>query len=324
MTIDLPRFPLIDAPSPLHRVPRFSEALGGRVDIWMKREDLLPLGFGGNKLRNLEFLVGAALAEGADSLVTSRATVVQSCASDRGRRGQGRAGRASRLSGPPVDPPGPSIRLARAYGATIHQLATADRGERESKVAAVAAEVRAAGRRPYVIDVGGSGMPGVYGQFLAAAIEFSDQVDDVRRVPCGDLPTVGDRWDPGRSGRSDVGRYGDADRVVGVVVARPEAELRPAMRSMLDALRPWLPADVPDDAVEFDASQLGDGYGRPTDAAAEASDLLARSEAILVDPIYTAKALAGLIEAVRDGRHDGQTIVFWHAGGTLGILEPLD
>src|SRR4029453_11863610 len=67
----LPRFSLIDGPSPLQRLERFSAALSGRAEVWMKREDLLPLAFGGNKLRNLEFLVGAALAEGADSLVTS-------------------------------------------------------------------------------------------------------------------------------------------------------------------------------------------------------------------------------------------------------------
>ncbi|MEO6208169.1 MAG: pyridoxal-phosphate dependent enzyme, partial [Candidatus Limnocylindrales bacterium] len=70
--------------------------------------------------------------------------------------------------------------------------------------------------------------------------------------------------------------------------------------------------------------QLGDGYGRPTLAGAEATRLLASSEGILVDPIYTAKALAGLIAAVRAGRHDGQTVVFWHAGGTPGLFEPLD
>ena len=66
-----PRYPLIEEPSPFHRLPRFSEALGGRVDVWAKREDLIPLAFGGNKLRNLEYLIGAALAEGADTLVTS-------------------------------------------------------------------------------------------------------------------------------------------------------------------------------------------------------------------------------------------------------------
>ena len=70
-TTDLPRFPLLDGPSPLQPLPRFSAAIGGEAEVWIKREDLLPLAFGGNKLRNLEFLVGRALADGADTLVTS-------------------------------------------------------------------------------------------------------------------------------------------------------------------------------------------------------------------------------------------------------------
>ena len=322
MTDDLPRFPLFDGPSPLHRLPRFAEALGGRVDIWMKREDLLPLAFGGNKLRNLEFLVGAALAEGADTLVTSGRRWSNHCRLTAAAGARAGLGVHLVLSGPAVELPGPGVRIAQAYGATVHQLATADRAEREARVAGVVADLRAAGRKPYVIDVGGSGMPGVFGQ-LEAAIEFSDQVDELSALPAAIfLPTA-----TGGTQAALVARtwsFGDADRVIGVLVARPEGELRLAVRSMLDALRPWLPADVPDDAMAFDASQIGDGYGRATNAAAEAGDLLARTEAILVDPIYTAKALAALIAAVRDGHYDGRSIVFWHAGGTLGLLEPLD
>ena len=77
-------------------------------------------------------------------------------------------------------------------------------------------------------------------------------------------------------------------------------------------------------AHDLDESQLGDGYGRPTLAAAEATELLARTEGILTDPIYTAKALAGLVATVRAGAWDGKRIVFWHAGGLPGIFEPLD
>jgi D-cysteine desulfhydrase/L-cysteate sulfo-lyase len=80
-------------------------------------------------------------------------------------------------------------------------------------------------------------------------------------------------------------------------------------------------ADV---AIDFDETQLGDGYGRATAAAAEAAELLARTEGILTDPIYTAKALAGLVAAIRSGAWDGRRIVFWHAGGLPGIFEPLD
>src|SRR5687767_3551756 len=139
MTDDLPRFPLFDGPSPLHRLPRFAEALGGRVDIWAKREDLLPLAFGGNKLRNLEFLVGDALAAGADTLVTSGRRWSNHCRLTAAAGARAGLDVHLVLSGPSVEPPGPGIRLAQAYGATIHQLATADRAEREARVTAVVA-----------------------------------------------------------------------------------------------------------------------------------------------------------------------------------------
>jgi D-cysteine desulfhydrase/L-cysteate sulfo-lyase len=310
-----PRFALIDGPSPLQPLPRFSAALGGRAEIWIKREDLLPLAFGGNKIRNLEFLVGAALAERCDTLVTS------------GRRWSNharltaaagaRAGLAVHLvlSGPQVEPPGPGIRLARSFGATMHLLATADREEREAAVARVVDEVRAAGRRPYVIGVGGSGALGAHGQRLAAA-EVVSQAEaaavDIDRIV---LPTA--------TGGTQAGLLAGLPEsvvVTGMIVARSADELRPVIAQMATDLgRPVDPA-----AIDLDERQLGDGYGRPTHAAAEAADLLARTEAILVDPIYTAKALAGLVAGVRSGAWDGERIVFWHAGGLPGLFEPLD
>src|SRR6187397_570492 len=169
-----PRFGLIDGPSPLAPLPRFSAALGGRVEVWIKREDLLPLAFGGNKLRNLEFLVGAALAEGADCLVTS------------GRRWSNharltaaagaKAGLAVHLvlSGPPVDPPNPGVRLDELLGATVHQAATDDRGERSAIVDRVLAELRRARRRPYLVAIGGTGIVGAIGQVLAG-MELAEQ-----------------------------------------------------------------------------------------------------------------------------------------------------
>ena len=310
-----PRFPLIDGPSPLQPLPRFCEALGGRAEIWIKRDDLLPLAFGGNKLRNLEFLVGAALAEGAGTLITS------------GRRWSNharltaaagaRAGLAVHvvLSGPPLDPPGPGVRLAKMFGATVHQLATADRSEREAKVAEVAAHVTAGGGRPYVIAVGGTGAVGAYGQLLAAQ-EVIAQADEralgIDRVV---LATA--------TGGTQAGLLAGlrpATRVTGIVVARTADELRPVIAGTAAEL--GRAVDV--DEIELDERFIGPGYGRPTAAAQEAADLLARTEAILVDPIYTAKALSGLLAGVRSGAWDTERIVFWHAGGLPGIFEPLD
>ncbi|MEO5940435.1 MAG: pyridoxal-phosphate dependent enzyme, partial [Candidatus Limnocylindrales bacterium] len=110
--------------------------------------------------------------------------------------------------------------------------------------------------------------------------------------------------------------------VVGIAVASPAEDLRPTIFAILDGLAPLAGGRVDPDSVILEDDQLGAGYGRPTAGADEAARLLARTEGILVDPIYTAKALAGLAARVRDGRLSGP-VVFWHAGGTPGIFEAL-
>jgi 1-aminocyclopropane-1-carboxylate deaminase/D-cysteine desulfhydrase-like pyridoxal-dependent ACC family enzyme len=322
MQIDaLPRFRLFEAPSPFHRVPRFVDALGGRADIWIKREDLLPVAFGGNKLRNLEFLVGEALAEEADTLVTS------------GRRWSNHARLTAAagamagldvhlvLSGPPTDPPGPSIRVARSLGATVHQLDTADREARSRKVVSVIAELRAAGKWPYVIGVGGAGPIGAVGQLLAGREAFAQASEAGIAIDTIYLPTATGGTQAGLA--LAAASTSPSTAVIGVIVARTPSELERVIGDTLGLLSEAAGAVVSEEAIRFDRRRIGEGYGRPTPEGEEAARLIARTEGIVVDPIYTAKALAGLIAAVRDGRHDGQTVVFWHAGGTPGILEPL-
>jgi len=311
-----PRFPLFDRPSPLHPLPRFSElALGGRVETWIKREDLLPVAFGGNKLRNLEFLVGTALAEGCDTLVTS------------GRRWSNHARLTAAagamaglavhlvLSGPPVDPPGPGIQIARAFGAAVHQLASADRAERDAAVARVAADITAAGGRPYVIETGGAGAIGAWGQVLAGRELVEQAADAALGIDRIVLPSA--------TGGTQAGLLvgvRPTTRVTGMVVARSAAELRLVIASTVANLG----GSIDPTSIDLDESQLGDGYGRPSVAAAQAAGLLGRTEGILVDPIYTAKALAGLVAGVRSGAWDGERVVFWHAGGLPALFEPLD
>lgn len=321
--VDLPRFRLFDAPSPLQRAERFSAALGGGVDVWLKREDLLPVGLGGNKLRNLEFLVGAALADGADTLVTSGRRWSNHCRLTAAAGAMAGLDVHLVLSGPPASGgPGPGIRLEELLGATVHQLQSADRDARDAAVAEVTDQVRAAGRRPYLVGVGGSGPVGAFGQLLAAGELFDQAASAGLTVDSIVLPSA--------TGGTQAGLVvGAALRspttaIEGVLVARPAGELRPAIDAMVAQLAAWTGAAVGADAVRLDTTQLGDGYGRPTAAAEAATELLARTEGVFVDPIYTAKALAALVAAARDGRFDGRTVVFWHAGGTPGLFEPLE
>lgn len=324
----LPRFRLFEPPSPLHRLERLAGELGGRTELWIKREDLLPLAFGGNKLRNLEFLVGAALAEGADTLVTAGRRWSNHCRLTAAAGARAGLDVHLVLSGPPArDADGEPIRTpARAMdellGATVHQLATSDRAERETTIARLADELRRAGRRPHVIPVGGSGLPGAAGQVLAAA-ELLDQARLAgAMVDAVVLPTATGGTQAGLL--AGLRASGSRAAVVGILAAHPAADLRPAIEATLAALEPLTGVAVQPTEIVLDGNQLGAGYGIRTEAAEAAAALLARTEGILVDPIYTAKALAALIGAVREGRWDGRRVVFWHAGGTPGLFEPLD
>ena len=317
-----PRFALLDGPSPLQRLGRLESALGGGARLWIKREDLLPLAFGGNKLRNLEFLVGGALAESADTLVT-----VGRRWSNHARLTAAAGARAGLevhlvLSGPATEPANPGIELDQLLGATVHQALSADRAERSALLEEVVRDLRAGGRRVAVIGVGGSGVTGVLGQVLAA-FELADQASALRFEP--DDVVV-----PSATGGTQAGllvglRPARLRTAVRGIAVTPADDVAPAVARLVDELAgvDGL-ATVSPDEIDLDPSQLGAGYGVVTEAAADATRLLARTEGILVDPIYTAKALAGLIELVRSGRLDDRDVVFWHAGGTPGLFEPLD
>jgi D-cysteine desulfhydrase len=325
----LPRFRLFDAPSPLLPARRLSAALvagsaaGPGAEIWLKREDLLPLAFGGNKLRNLEFLVGAALAAGADTLVTAGRRWSNHCRLT--AAAGARAGLRVHLvlTGPPPAPgdDGSNQRLDELLGATIHWTAAEDRAERTALMERVGGDVRASGGRPFTIGVGGSGPIGAAGQVLAG-LELAEQLV---AAGIGDATVVV----PSATGGTQAGvltglslAAPPARPVIGIAVAAPSTELRPTIVGLLDGLAPLAGIRPPDDAIQLEDDQLGAGYGRPTGASDEATELLARTEGVFVDPIYTAKALAGLIGRVRDGRLRGP-VVFWHAGGTPGLFEPL-
>lgn len=317
-----PRFELLDGPSPLHALPRLSAALGNRAELWVKREDLLPLAFGGNKLRNLEFLVGAALAEGADSLVTSGRRW-----SNHARLTAAAGARAGLevhlvLSGPQTESPNPGVRLGDLLGATLHLATTDARAEREALVEAVMAGLRVAGRRPYRIGVGGSGLPGVLGQVIAGQELVEGAAARGFEPDVVVLPSATGGTHAGLL--AGLAATGAATEVVGMAVAHPGAELAGHIAELLAALAA-LPGlnDVPETRIRLDDRALGPGYGVPTASADAATRLLASTEGILVDPVYTAKALAGLVELVRDGALDGRRVVFWHAGGLPGLFEPL-
>jgi 1-aminocyclopropane-1-carboxylate deaminase/D-cysteine desulfhydrase-like pyridoxal-dependent ACC family enzyme len=324
---ELPRVRLLDGPTPLQPMPRLSKELGGRAELWIKREDVGPIPFSGNKLRNLEFVLAAAVHDGSDTIVTSGRRWSNHC------RLAAVAG--SRLGldvhlvlGGPHVADSPNVALIELFGGTVHRAETADREEREELVGRVAESLRREGRRVTVVPVGGSGATGAWGQALAA-VEVAEQAAEAGFQP--DAIVL-----PSASGGTQAGLLAGAEivagrlpngaprmRVLGMAVARAESELRPIIEGLVRELAAVAGIEAPLAAIELDGSALGDGYGLPTAAGAEAASVLARTEGILVDPVYTAKALAGLFELVRAGAFDGQRVVFWHGGGLPALFEDL-
>ena len=316
---DLPRVALLDGPTPLQPMPRLSVALGGAAGLWIKREDLGPLAFSGNKLRNLEFLLGAALAEGADTIVTSGRRWSNHCRLTAAAGAKLGLGVHLVMSGPPLR--SPNLDLIELLGGVIHQAETDERDEREELVARVAAELRQGGRGVHVIPVGGSNATGAWGQVLAT-LELGEQL--AREPVTPDAIVVASATGGTQAGLL-VGAslaFSPPPRIIGMVARQGAAALRDLVEPKVRELAGMAGIEPPIERIELDEGQLGDGYGVPTPASNAAGELLARTEGILVDPIYGAKALAGLIELVRSGGLDGRQAVFWHGGGLPSLFEP--
>jgi len=318
----LPRVALLDGPTPLQPMRRLAAALGGRVDLWIKREDLGPIAFSGNKLRNLEFLLGAAVDEGATAVVTSGRRWSNHCRLTAAAGARLGLDVHVVLSGPPL-PHSPNRDLIGLFGGTVHETTTDDRADREAMVEEVASRLRAEGRQVRVIPVGGSDPVGAWGQVLAGR-ELLEQASALGFAPDEIVvPTATGGTQAGLIVGTRAVRDTASPWVLGFVVARPEAELRPMIERLLGELAAMAGVSTSTSDIELDSSQLGPGYGQPTGASQKAAELLARTEGMLVDPVYTAKALAGLVARVGSGELDGRSVVFWHGGGLPSLFEDL-
>jgi D-cysteine desulfhydrase family pyridoxal phosphate-dependent enzyme len=327
----LPRVALAGAPTPLTEARNLRAALGGPGHcprILVKRDDLTALAGGGNKARKLEFLVGDALHEGATWLVTTGG--VQS----NHARMTAAAGRVAGLGTSLVltaattepDVQG-NLLLDHLLGAEVHFVAPGDDprlatgpGEAE-KVDGVLAELRARGERPYLIPLGGSSPVGAVG-YVAGTVELVDQLLAAGEHPTRLYVAAGSR---GTAAGLVLGaRLAQAPyRVHGVAVSGgdPAKSVRAAEVANAAAELLGLPGILAEADFETDQSQIGPGYGLATPACLEAILLFARTEGILLDPVYTGKAMAGLIADIRAGQIDpAATVVFLHTGGLPGLF----
>jgi len=324
------RLPLATLPTPLHDLPRLRDALGGPARcprILVKRDDLTGLALGGNKARKLEFLIADAVDQGATVVLTTGA------AQSNHARMTAAAARVAALdvhlvltadADPPVQG---NLLLDRLFGATLHfvpppadpTLATSD--EEAAKVAEVMAALRAQGERPYEIPVGGSSGVGVLG-YTYGTQEIIEQLQALHERPTRLYFASGSRGT--QAGLTLGAKWCDAHYdVYGVAVSGGESFKRErALRIANEAASlAAIATRVTDDDLVTDQGYFGDGYGIPTPGCLEAIRLVARHEGVLLDPVYTAKAMACLIDHVRTGQLDpASSVLFLHTGGAPALF----
>ncbi len=319
--LNQPRIELAHLPTPLEPLPRLSAELGG-PEIWIKRDDCTGLGFGGNKTRKLEFLLGAAREQGVDTIITLGG--VQSNHARQTAAACARLGMTCQLvlpqvvarSGVDYDQNG-NILLDRLFGAQVFVVAdeAAVRAELERLTRAAANENRKVAIHP----PGGSTAIGSLG-YVAAAFEIQKQLQH-RELAFDQVVLAASTGGTlaGLAAGSQLASWNTEFH--GICVAGDAAK----MRSDVDALLAELGnmTDVPSAAAEsivLDDAFLGDAYGLPSPAALEAIELCSKLEGILLDPVYTGKAMAALIDMVREKHSDAEKILFWHTGGAPSLF----
>lgn len=305
-------------PTPIEEAVRLRSAIGCRPRVFIKRDDAIAFGFGGNKVRKIEVVAARASAEGADVLITTGGVQSNHC--------RVTAAAAARLgmkcvivaNGAPPERLSANALLDALFGAEIRYVPS--REARSPAMDDVAAECRAHGLRPFVIPLGASTPLGALG-FVRAIGELVKQV-----------PAAPDFiFHSTSSGGTQAGLvagcaiHGLRTRVIGISADEPVAGLQSTVGAIVAGIGDLLGMDadrLPSASeIEADDRFVGSGYGVPSEASREAQSLLARTEAIIVDHTYTAKALAGTIAWLREDKvAPDATVLFWHTGGQVGVF----
>ncbi|MDQ3070178.1 MAG: pyridoxal-phosphate dependent enzyme [Acidobacteriota bacterium] len=306
--------PVATQPTPVEELTRLRAALGGGPRLMIKRDDALPFAMGGNKVRKLRLLVRRALDDGADTLITmgglqsNHARVTAAMAAATGLRS------ILVLNGEAQAVPTGNARLQQMFGAEIVYVDT--REAREPAMHEAAAALTRRGGRPFIVPLGGSTPEGALG-YAHAFAELMDQIDPPDVIVHS---TSSGGTQAGLAAGAAL--FGVPTRIIGVSADDPAGAIMDVVRGLVPQIGARLGADaLSHDAVEADDTFVGGGYGVPTPSSTEALTLAARSEGLLLDPVYTAKAMAGLVARVRAGGfRSTDTVLFWHTGGTPALF----
>jgi 1-aminocyclopropane-1-carboxylate deaminase/D-cysteine desulfhydrase-like pyridoxal-dependent ACC family enzyme len=311
----IPRLPLPWIPPPIEELTRVARALGSSAALVVKRDDAIPMGFGGNKIRKLQIVAAQALAGGFDTLITTgglQSNHARATASIAARLGLGCVLVAN---GTPQERPTANALLDRLLGAEIRYVTS--REARAPAMEQAAEELRARARRPFVIPLGASTAHGAAAYALAIA-------ELLTQMPAPDTIVLATSSGGTQAGIiAGCALHGLPTRIVGISADDPSGVIAGEIRRILAELERLLGLDdgrLSGAAIEVDDTFVGGGYGVPTSESTSAIELCARTEALFLDPTYTGKAMAGLIARARGGRLSGGITLFWHTGGQVGLF----
>lgn len=317
--IHLPRLRFAHLPTPVDALPRLPAAVGANIRLSIKRDDATGLALGGNKTRKLEFLLAAAQANGARTLVTAGAVQSNHCRQT--------AAAAARFGFDCIlvlsevekdvtraEPASGNLLLDHLLGA---EIIWTTRAERDAALQQAFQAAWDAGRRPYLIPYGGSSAVGA-AAYAYAFLELVEQVDDLDWVVFASS-----------SGGTQAGLVvgarlaGFKGRVLGISVDEPQSVLQERVARLANETADILREDLrfqPQDIL-VNADYLGGGYGVVGEAEKDALRLFARYEGVLIDPVYTARAAAGMFDLARKGFFgQGEKVLFWHTGGAPALF----
>ncbi len=318
--LNVPRVKIGNLPTPVEKIPRLAAKLGVR-ELWIKRDDLTGLALGGNKTRKLEYLIADALSHGAKTLVTAGAAQSNHCRQTAAVAAKFGLGCVLVLAGEPPKRYSGNILLDTLLGA---EIVWCQQDQREQKMQEVYQRLWQDGRRPYLIPYGGSNSLGALA-YAQAMDEFANQGIDVDWIIL-----------PSSSGGTQAGMVlgkhlcGIGGQILGISVDLPSYELQHRIYGLIQETidAHSLSISVRVDEVLVNDSYIGEGYGIPSQGDLQAIQDFALLEGILLDPVYTGRAAAGMIDLIKKGIISADSsILFWHTGGTPALFaeayEPL-
>lgn len=323
-----PRRGYLQGATPLEAMPKLSKALGGKVNLFIKRDDLLPGASGGNKTRKLDFCIAEALEQGADTIITCGAVQSNHCrltASWAAKEGlECHLVLEERVKGSYKEDGSGNNFLFEVLGVKSKRV-VAGGSDMMAEMEATAEELKKAGKNPFIIPGGASNPTGALG-YAACAEELMGQINEAALVVDHIVVPSGSA---GTHAGMVVGMTGVNGNIPisGINVSRPKDVQEEIVFGLAEKTAELLEVKggvAREDFICY-AEYVGEGYSLPTDSMVEAVKLFAGEEAILLDPVYSGKAAAGLIDLVRKGAFpEGANVVFLHTGGSPALYAYLD